>query len=196
MCTPPPSGREFGSATVPKQKMTSDEFLLWAEAQEGRWELHDGVAQKITPERIDHVLTKGEAYSAHRDAVQWAGCECEVFGSGGGVQIDDRTIYAPDGAIVCGPRLPDDDILLTNLVVVVEVLSPSTAANRPWAQAERLFFARQRRALSHSRSRAQGRHPSQARPGRCDRDAGSDQWSGAARSAGLRGRGRGVVPAA
>jgi Uma2 family endonuclease len=40
------------------------------------------------------------------------------------VQIDDCTIHAPDG----GPKLPDDQILLTNLVVVVEVLSPSTAA--------------------------------------------------------------------
>jgi Uma2 family endonuclease len=109
-------------------RMTSHEFLVWAEAQEGRWELHDGVAQKITPERIDHVLTKGEAYGALREAADRAGCECEVFGSGGGVQIDDRTVYAPDGAIVCGPKLPDDDILLTNPTVILEVLSPSTAA--------------------------------------------------------------------
>ncbi len=89
--------------------MTSDDFLGWAEAQEGRWELHDGVAQKITPERVDHVLTKGEAYCALSEAVGRAGCECEVFGSGG-VQINDRTIYAPDGAIVRGPKLPDDAI--------------------------------------------------------------------------------------
>jgi Uma2 family endonuclease len=109
-------------------RMTSDEFLLWAEAQEGRWELHDGVAQRITPERIDHVLTKGEAYGALREAAKRAGCEGEVFGSGGGVQINDRTVYAPDGAIVCGPKLPNDDILLTNPTVIVEVLSPSTAA--------------------------------------------------------------------
>jgi len=99
--------------------MTADEFLLWAETQKGRWELHDGVAQKITPERIDRARTKGDAYSALRNAAERAGRECEVFGSGGGVQIDDRAVYAPDGAIVCGSRLPDDQILLTNLVVVV-----------------------------------------------------------------------------
>jgi Uma2 family endonuclease len=84
--------------------------------------------QEITPERLDHARTKGEAYLALRYAARRAGCDCEVFGSGGGVQIYERTVYAPDGAIVCGPKLPEDAILLANLIVVVEVLSPSTAA--------------------------------------------------------------------
>jgi Uma2 family endonuclease len=110
------------------KQMSVDEFLLWAEGQEGRWELHDGGAKRITPERADHVRTKGEAFVALRLAARRAGCDCEVFGSGGAVQINQRTIYAPDGAIVCGPKLPDRAILLVNLIVVVEVLSPSTAA--------------------------------------------------------------------
>jgi len=110
------------------KQMTVDEFLLWAEGEEGRWELHDGVAKRITPERADHVGTKGEAFVAIRLAARHAGCDCEVFGSGPGVQIDQQTVYAPDGAIVCGPKLPDDAILLVNLIVVVEVLSPTTAA--------------------------------------------------------------------
>jgi Uma2 family endonuclease len=109
-------------------EMLVDEFLVWAEGQEGRWELHDGVPKRITPERADHVRTKGEAFVALKFASRHAGCDCEVFGSGPGVQIDQRTVYAADGAIVCGPKLPDDAILLVNLIVVVEVLSPSTAA--------------------------------------------------------------------
>jgi Uma2 family endonuclease len=108
--------------------MTVDEFLLWAEEQEGRWELHDGVAKRITPERADHLRTKGEAFVAPTFASRRAGCDCEVFGSGPGVQVDERTVYAPNGAVVHGPKLPDDAILLVNLIVVVEVLSPSTAA--------------------------------------------------------------------
>ena len=105
--------------------MTVDEFLPWAEAQEGRWELHDGVPTRITPERADHVRTKGEASVALRFASRRAGCDCEVFGSGCGVLIDQRTVYAPDGAIVCGPTPPGDAILLVNLIGVVEVLSPA-----------------------------------------------------------------------
>jgi Uma2 family endonuclease len=110
------------------KQMTVDEFLLWAEGEEGRWELHDGIARRITPERIDHVRTKGEVFVTFTFASRHAGCDCEVFGSGGGIQIDQRTVYAPDGAIVSGPKLPDNAILLVNLIVVVEVLSPSTAA--------------------------------------------------------------------
>ena len=108
--------------------MSVEGFLVWAEAQEGRWELHDGVVKRITPERLDHARTKGEAYVALDAAARRAGSDCEVFGSGPGVQTDERTVYAPDGAIVCGPKPPDDAILLVNVVVVVEVLSLSTAA--------------------------------------------------------------------
>jgi Uma2 family endonuclease len=108
--------------------MTVDEFLLWAEGKEGRRELHDGLAIRITPERVDHAQAKGEACVALRWSARRAGCDCDVFGSGLGVQIDRRTVYAPDGAIVCGPKLPDDAILLVNVAVVVEVLSPTTAA--------------------------------------------------------------------
>ena len=31
------------------------------------------------------------------------------------VTIDERTVYAPDGAIICGPKLADETILLVNL---------------------------------------------------------------------------------
>ena len=61
------------------EEMTVDEFLLWAEGQEGRWELHDGVGQ------TDHARAygpqvKGEAFVALRFASRHAGCDCEVFG--------------------------------------------------------------------------------------------------------------------
>jgi Uma2 family endonuclease len=108
--------------------MTVDDFLVWAEAQEGRWELYDGVVRRTTPERLDHVRAKGEASIALRHASRRAGCDCEVFGSGPGVKVDERTVYAPDGAIVCGPKQPDDAILPVNLIAALEVLSPTTAS--------------------------------------------------------------------
>ena len=124
----PRGGVEGATMSTALKQMTVDEFLAWAEGKEGRWELHDGVPKQITPERADHVRTKGETSVALRFASRRAGCDCEVFGSGCGVLIDQRTVYAPDGAIVCGPKLPGDAILLVNLIVVVEVLSPATAA--------------------------------------------------------------------
>ena len=44
------------------------------------------------------------------------------------VRIDARTTYEPDASVVCGPRRPDDAIAIDDPVIVVEVLSPSTAA--------------------------------------------------------------------
>lgn len=44
--------------------MTVDEFLLWAEGKEGRWELHDGVAVMMSPERLAHIRTKFSAATA------------------------------------------------------------------------------------------------------------------------------------
>ena len=44
------------------------------------------------------------------------------------VRIDARTIFEPDASVVCGPRRPDETIAIDNPVIVVEVLSPSTAA--------------------------------------------------------------------
>ena len=39
-------------------KMTVDDFLVWAETQEGRWELYDGVPVAMSPERVIHGLVK------------------------------------------------------------------------------------------------------------------------------------------
>jgi Uma2 family endonuclease len=116
--------------------MTVEEFLLWAEGKEGRWELHDGAPVMISstepvmmsPERAAHIRTKFSAAKALEGAVLRAGLPCEVFADGMAVRIDARTIFEPDASVVCGPRRPDETIAIDNPVIVVEVLSPSTAA--------------------------------------------------------------------
>jgi Uma2 family endonuclease len=40
------------------KQMTVDEFLLWAEGREGRWELHVGVPVMMAPERVAHNRSK------------------------------------------------------------------------------------------------------------------------------------------
>ncbi len=110
------------------KKMTSDEFLLWAEGKDGRWELHDGAPVMMSPERVLHGDTKGQTYSALREAVRSAGLNCKVYPDGVAVRIDAMTNYQPDASVTCGPRPPADALAITDPIVVVEVLSPSTAA--------------------------------------------------------------------
>jgi Uma2 family endonuclease len=42
------------------------------------------------------------------------------------VEIDDRTVYEPDALVRCGSPLDDDAIKITDPLIVVEVLSPSS----------------------------------------------------------------------
>jgi Uma2 family endonuclease len=108
--------------------MTSDEFLRWAEGREGRWELHDGAPVMMSPERLAHIRTKGRAFSALEDAIRRARLPCEVFSDGVSVSIDANAIFEPDASVVCGLRRSDDTIVIDDPIIVVEVLSPSTAA--------------------------------------------------------------------
>lgn len=108
--------------------MSSDEFLLWAERKEGRWELHDGLPVMMSPERLGHVRTKARTMSALENAVRLANLPCEVFADGVSVKVDAGAIFEPDASVFCGPRRPDDVIVLVDPIVVVEVLSPNTAA--------------------------------------------------------------------
>jgi Uma2 family endonuclease len=108
--------------------MTVEEFLRWAEGREGRWELHDGVPVIMSPERALHGRVKFSAAIGLRNAVLAAGLPCEVFTDGMAIRIDAQATYEPDASVVCGARAPADAIEIDNAVIVVEVLSPNTAA--------------------------------------------------------------------
>jgi Uma2 family endonuclease len=116
--------------------MTVEEFLPWAEGKDGRWELHDGVPVMISsaepalmsPERAVHIRTKFRAAKALDGAVMAAGLPCEVFTDGMAIRIDARTTYEPDASVACGAPVAPDAIEINNPVIVVEVLSPTTAA--------------------------------------------------------------------
>ncbi len=113
---------------IPKQKMTIAEFLDWADALpgDGRYELDRGVPVAMAPGTAQHVRAIMATANALAAAVKSAGLPCEVFVDGPGVQVDDATAYIPDVSLNCGERLLDDARFLTNPIVVIEVLSPST----------------------------------------------------------------------
>jgi Uma2 family endonuclease len=108
--------------------LTADEFLLWAEGREGRWELFDGVPVMMSPERVLHGATKGEAFAALREAVRRAGLPCRAYPDGVAVRINAKTTFQPDASVSCGPQPPAGALAISDPIVVLEVLSPSTAS--------------------------------------------------------------------
>jgi Uma2 family endonuclease len=108
--------------------MTVDEFLDWVSTQdEGRYELLDGTIIAMAPaERADHARGKLGAGLAFRTAIAQRKVPCEAFVDGPAVRIDEHTTFVPDVVIDCGERLPDDRMTVSNPIIVVEVLSPST----------------------------------------------------------------------
>jgi len=111
-----------------KNEMDVDAFLLWAEGCDGRWELRDGQPVMMAPERAAHALTKYAAQKALEGGIR-AGLPCRMFPDGMTVRITARTAFEPDALVVC-PSPPDLNTMeIPNPVIVVEVLSPSTAAD-------------------------------------------------------------------
>lgn len=109
-----------------QRKMTVDEFLVWAEGQEGRWELYNGVPYSMSPERTCHIKVKYAVYLAFLQAVPRSGMPCHLLGDGAGVRISRHVMHIPDALVYCGEELPGDAIEVPNPVILVEVASPST----------------------------------------------------------------------
>jgi Uma2 family endonuclease len=91
-----------------------------------RWELVQGEPIAMAPERAAHARAKLRIAARLDAAVREAGLACEVFGDGMAVQVDEATVYEPDVLLRCGAPLPDDAIKVTDPLIVVEVISPSS----------------------------------------------------------------------
>lgn len=122
-------------------RMTADEFLRWAmEQPEGqRYELAAGEVVMMAPERAAHAFVKADVLAALRAAVATAGLRCEVFPDGMAVRVDDATVYEPDAMVRCGEPSDRNAIEVTDPVIVVEVLSPSSRARDSGAKLEDYF---------------------------------------------------------
>jgi len=115
------------------RKMTFDEFIEWAEDREGKWELHEGIpVRKHDPakgqsEQAMHLNAKLGVAMALAEALKQSPADCHVMPDGATVRIDDHVSYEPDALVYCGKKLEGDEIIVPEPVIIVEVLSPSTA---------------------------------------------------------------------
>jgi Uma2 family endonuclease len=110
------------------QRLSRTEFHRWTETQtRGRFERVNGEVVAMAPERAVHARLKARIWNALNREITTLGLPCEAFPDGMTVEVDQDTDYEPDALVNCGPPIPDTDTVAPNPVVIVEVLSPSTA---------------------------------------------------------------------
>ncbi|MEO1303195.1 MAG: Uma2 family endonuclease [Myxococcota bacterium] len=117
--------------SIPEQsRMSADAFLAWVttSATEQRYELISGHPVAMAPERLEHALVKFAVTQALAAGVRAGDLPCTVFPDGVAVKVDDETVYEPDASLRCGSPLDGKDAFISDPLIVVEVLSPSTAA--------------------------------------------------------------------
>jgi Uma2 family endonuclease len=113
-------------AALLKTRMSVDEYLAWAEGRPGRYELVDGNVYAMTPERAAHAEVKLAIHLALVAGIRARLLPCHVLPDGMTVRIDESTAYEPDALVYCGPKLPPAALEVTEPMIVVEVLSPSS----------------------------------------------------------------------
>ncbi len=113
-------------SALPKERMTVDEFLAWAEGRPGRYELFRGTVYSMTPERAVHAEVKFAVQTALASAIRAGNLPCHMLPDGMTVRVDDATAHEPDALVYCGDRLEPSALEVPNPLIVVEVLSPST----------------------------------------------------------------------
>ena len=64
---------------------------------------------------------------------------CEAFTDGMAVAVDETTVYEPDALLRCGPPLSPEVVKVSDPLLVVEVVSPSSRAGDAGAKLEDYF---------------------------------------------------------
>lgn len=109
---------------VPLQRKSLEEFLAWEARQETRHEFHRGEIFAMVGGRRGHgrIIANLVRHLGNH----LANSTCQVFGEGMKVQIGDDTVVYPDVFVTCDKRFRYDEQVVTEPVLVVEVLSPAT----------------------------------------------------------------------
>ncbi|MBV9251596.1 MAG: Uma2 family endonuclease [Acetobacteraceae bacterium] len=112
--------------SVPVGFVTREQYYAWKAAQpRGRFERVDGQIVAMAPETGAHLLVKAAVHRALRQAIRTANVDCQALPDGATVASEESD-FEPDATVICGARMPLDQTIAPNPVVVVEVLSPST----------------------------------------------------------------------
>ncbi len=115
---------------VPKKKYTLEEYLELDKNSEERYEYFDGEVFAMAGGSPDHARLSGGVYALLERKLE--GRDCEAFNSEMRIKVPKALPYRyPDASVVCGEPVfeeIDGQQMLVNPILIVEVLSPSTAA--------------------------------------------------------------------
>lgn len=118
----------------PPPAMTVEEFLAWDSGdRSGRlWQLRDGAPEAMAPATEAHGAIQAELGALIRNHLLHTGRPCRVVTTPGVVPRvrASMNVRIPDLAVTCAP--PGRERLLSEPVLVIEILSPSNA-EQTWA---------------------------------------------------------------
>ncbi|HVC60318.1 MAG TPA: Uma2 family endonuclease [Acetobacteraceae bacterium] len=103
--------------------MTREEFLNWAEAQDVRYEFDGFQPVAMTGGTRDSTQISQNIYSALRTRLNGTGCG--PLGPDAGVATIGDAVRYPDALVTC-TRGPGTDRIVPGVVVIFEVLSPTS----------------------------------------------------------------------
>ena len=110
-------------------RMTVDEFLAWAvrQEQQGRYELFNGRVVMQQAQNWGHAQLCLRIHSVLAAAIERAGVPFYAAPMGMTVRVTKDYAFEPDALVAPLPKPRRTDLEIPNPVIVVEVLSPSTA---------------------------------------------------------------------
>ncbi len=120
----------MSAITVSKRKYTLEEYLELDKNSEEKYEYFDGEIFDMAGGSPSHARVGGNVYFLFQQKLRSR--NCEAFNSDMRVKVPAALPYRyPDVSVVCGEPVFEElngQEMLVNPVLIVEVLSPSTAA--------------------------------------------------------------------
>lgn len=103
--------------------MTRDQFLYWVQTQEGRYEFDGFQPVAMTGGTANHSRIIRNLHVALSARLRGTGCE--ALGPDAGLATIGDTVRYPDGLVTC-TKFPGSALLIPGVIVVFEVLSPTS----------------------------------------------------------------------
>lgn len=114
----------MNSVQQSRRQYTLDEYFSLQRGVELKLEYYDGEIHAMAGGSADHNRVSRNVLRAFDIAL--AGTRCEPFGSDMRISTPSGLYTYPDASIVCGETVSGNTETISNPVVIVEVLSPST----------------------------------------------------------------------